>query len=68
MRSLAWLFMLFLFLALGACSPGMIVLRQPETGQLAECRATVPEALHVIPDTEPCAEGYEKQGYARLVP
>lgn len=68
MRSLAWLFMVFLSLALGACSPDMIVLRQPETGKLAECRATVPEAIHVIPDTEPCAESFQKQGYVRLIP
>jgi hypothetical protein len=68
MRQLARLSILLLPLAAAACSPGMIVMRQPQTGQLAECRTKWPEMLHVRADTEPCAADYQKLGYARMIP
>jgi len=52
---------------LAACSPTMIVLRQPATGQLAECSTGVLIAS-VIDNVEGCAQDYAQQGYQQQTP
>lgn len=65
MRPLASLALLALGLA--ACSPTMIVLRQPATGQIAECSTSV-LVLSVLDDVEGCAQQYAQQGYQQQTP
>ena len=56
-----------LSLGLAACSPTMVVLRQPATGQVAECSTGVLIAS-VIDDVDGCARDYAAQGYQQQTP
>ncbi|HLI12023.1 MAG TPA: hypothetical protein VKY65_10535 [Alphaproteobacteria bacterium] len=68
MRALLWLPVLAAGLA--ACSPTFVVLRNPTTGQLAECRSE--EDVAALPKlelgTDRCAAAYEQQGFVKQVP
>ena len=65
MRTLACLAVLVL--GLGACSPTMIVLRQPKTGEIAECSTKVLVAS-VLDHVEACAKRYAQEGYQQQIP
>lgn len=70
MRASPWLLLSALTLsalALGACSPTQIVLRQPPSGEIGECRSPWPEPLLFLDNLEPCAQALEKQGYKRVL-
>jgi len=69
MRALAFLLLLCLLLCLGlaACSPTMVVLRQPASGQVAEC-STEALVASLIDDVGGCAERYAAAGYQQQVP
>jgi hypothetical protein len=54
-------------LALAACSPTQIVLRNPASGEIAECRSGLPEPLLYLDSIEPCAKAFEQQGYHRVL-
>ena len=56
-----------LSLGLAACSPTMVVLRQPATGQVAECSTGILIAS-VIDDVDGCARDYAAQGYQQQIP
>jgi hypothetical protein len=63
--STATLIALALALALASCSPSTIALRDPHTGETAQCHGDAqsrwnPEA------TEDCARGYEASGWVRV--
>ena len=51
-----------------ACSPTSIVLRQPTTGQVAECTSAWPYAVSVFGDVQSCAETYRQRGYVQQTP
>ncbi len=65
MRCLPYLALLSLVLA--ACSPTMIVLRQPESGQIAECSTQILVAS-VVDHIDDCAEAYKQKGYEQQIP
>ncbi len=53
-------------LAVAACAPSTaIVLRNPQTKDLAECK-TLPILGDPVVSAEQCAESYERVGYVRL--
>ena len=53
-------------LALAACSePQAVTLRDPETRQIVECRATV-DTLGQARYIETCAQKYERAGFQRM--
>jgi len=70
MRSLTStvLFALGIAAVLAGCSPTSIVLRQPETGQVAECVSIWPQALNVFGDVPSCAETFLQQRYVQQTP
>ena len=53
---------------LAACSngPSLIVLKNPQTGELVQCRGATASAIAAARDAERCARAYEGQGYQRL--
>jgi len=61
------LFLALLSLGPAACSPTMVVLRQPATGEVAECSTSV-LILSVIDDVDGCARDYAAQGYQQQIP
>lgn len=50
---------------LAACGPTMVVLRDPATGQVAQCRGD-PWAWDPAGDTAACARGYVAAGYVKM--
>jgi hypothetical protein len=53
---------------LAGCSsdPGVIVLKNPRTGELVQCRGVEGSNRDSARDAERCARAYEKEGYARI--
>jgi hypothetical protein len=55
-------------LGLAACEPTMIVLRNPATGQVAECTTGLPQVIDVLGENQACADAYSQQGFQQQVP
>jgi hypothetical protein len=54
-------------LLLGACTAN-IVLKNPETGELAQCSTEGHYGYFAIKQAEQCATAYQKEGWKRLTP
>lgn len=54
--------------ALAACSPTAIVLRNPKTGEIVECKSDLPLLLSVMGDVEKCAADYRQSGFVQQTP
>lgn len=55
-------------LSLAACAgnnPGIVVLQDPKTGQMAQCQADPWVHTNPFAATEACAKGYESAGWVR---
>lgn len=65
MRTLVTLAVLF---ALSACSSGIIVLKDPATGNVAQCSADAWSNWNPRGATQACAKAYEAAGYVRMKP
>jgi hypothetical protein len=46
--------------------PGVIVLKNPRTGELVQCRGVEGSNRDAARDAERCAKAYETEGYARI--
>lgn len=57
--------LLMVGLLLSSCST-MIVLKNPKTGEMAQCEADPWANWNVYAATESCAKGYEKAGWKRM--
>lgn len=61
--------LLLLAVGLAACGPTMIVLREPTTGQIAECsRGPLPQVTNVMGENEACAQSYRERGFQQQTP
>ena len=52
--------------ALNPSNKTMIVLQNPQTKEMAQCKGDAWSTWDVYAATESCAKGYEKAGYVRL--
>ncbi|HEX9463334.1 MAG TPA: hypothetical protein VGB82_12115 [Alphaproteobacteria bacterium] len=54
---------------LSACGhgPGLIVMKNPQTGEIVQCRGvTTVDAGRAAKEAESCARAYEREGYVRI--
>ena len=54
--------------ALAGCGsdPGVIVMKNPRTGELVQCRGVEGSNRDAAKDAKRCADAYEKEGYIRV--
>lgn len=57
------LLLIALAAALASCGGTVVVLRNPETGLMAQCKGFYLNQTTPSPDTDVCVEYYEKKGF-----
>ncbi|HYB08601.1 MAG TPA: hypothetical protein VEJ16_02895 [Alphaproteobacteria bacterium] len=62
------LFTLGIAAAVAGCSPTSVVLRQPETGQIAECVSIWSQFVNVFGDVDSCTQTFLQQRYVQQTP
>lgn len=53
-------------MALAGCGPTMVVLKNPATGEVAQCKGDAWANWNPYAATEACAKGYEASGWQRM--
>lgn len=59
------LLLLGALLGLAGCGPTQVVLRDPKTGEMAQCKGDPWANWNPYAATEACAKGYEAAGWKR---